>query len=105
MKALLLSEYKKLDVVDMQRPQPGDDDLLIRVKACGIRGSDVHGYDGSAGRRLPPRLGQSVRSPGSHLSFYARFLPHGSICRVCDRSRANCVFATRGHDVRAAGAH
>jgi L-iditol 2-dehydrogenase len=44
MKALLLSEYKKLDVVDMQRPQPSDDDLLIRVKACGIRGSDVHGY-------------------------------------------------------------
>jgi L-iditol 2-dehydrogenase len=54
MKALVLSEYKKLDLVDMQKPQPGEDELLIRVHACGICGSDVHGYDGSTGRRLPP---------------------------------------------------
>ncbi len=54
MKALILSEYKKLDLIDMQKPRPGDDDLLIRVRACGICGSDVHGYDGSTGRRLPP---------------------------------------------------
>jgi L-iditol 2-dehydrogenase len=54
MKALVLSEYKKLDLVDMPKPQPGDHDLLIRVQACGICGSDVHGYDGSTGRRLPP---------------------------------------------------
>jgi len=54
MKALLLSEYKKLDIVDLPVPQPGEDELLIRVQACGICGSDVHGYDGSTGRRLPP---------------------------------------------------
>src|ERR1700689_2916051 len=54
MKALVLSEYKKLDVVDMPKPQPGEEELLIRIQACGICGSDVHGYDGSTGRRLPP---------------------------------------------------
>ena len=54
MKALVLSEYKRLDLVDMAKPKPGEDDLLIRVQACGICGSDVHGYDGSTGRRLPP---------------------------------------------------
>jgi len=54
MKALVLSAYKQLDVVDMARPQPGEDELLIRIQACGICGSDVHGYDGSTGRRLPP---------------------------------------------------
>ena len=54
MKALILSDYKKLDLVDMQKPRPCDDGLLIRVHACGICGSDVHGYDGSTGRRLPP---------------------------------------------------
>jgi L-iditol 2-dehydrogenase len=26
----------------------------VRVAACGICGSDVHGYDGSTGRRIPP---------------------------------------------------
>src|ERR1700722_2637470 len=54
MKALLLSEYKKLDIVDLPTPQPAEDELLIRIQACGICGSDVHGYDGSTGRRLPP---------------------------------------------------
>ena len=32
----------------------GDDDLLVRVEAVGICGSDVHGMDGSSGRRVPP---------------------------------------------------
>lgn len=54
MKALMLSAYKQLDLVDMPAPQPGADELLIRIRACGICGSDVHGYDGSTGRRLPP---------------------------------------------------
>ena len=54
MKALVLSESKQLDLVDIVKPQPAEDDLLIRVQACGICGSDVHGYDGSTGRRLPP---------------------------------------------------
>jgi L-iditol 2-dehydrogenase len=35
-------------------PEIGPDDVLIRVKACGICGSDVHGIDGSTGRRIPP---------------------------------------------------
>jgi L-iditol 2-dehydrogenase len=54
MKALVLSAYKQLDIVDMPTPQPAEDELLIRIRACGICGSDVHGYDGSTGRRLPP---------------------------------------------------
>jgi L-iditol 2-dehydrogenase len=54
MKALLLSEYKQLDIVNLPTPQPAEDELLIRIQACGICGSDVHGYDGSTGRRLPP---------------------------------------------------
>ena len=54
MKALLLSEYKKLNVVDMPTPEIGEDDVLVRVRACGICGSDIHGYDGSTGRRIPP---------------------------------------------------
>ncbi len=54
MKALLLTEYKKIALTDMPEPVPGPDDLLVRVAACGICGSDVHGFDGSTGRRIPP---------------------------------------------------
>ena len=38
----------------MPEPAAGPDEILVRVKACGICGSDVHGYDGSTGRRIPP---------------------------------------------------
>ena len=54
MKALLLTEYKNLSVTEMPEPSIGPEELLIRVRACGICGSDVHGYDGSSGRRIPP---------------------------------------------------
>jgi L-iditol 2-dehydrogenase len=35
-------------------PQVGDNDVLVRVKAVGICGSDAHGYTGKTGRRIPP---------------------------------------------------
>ncbi len=54
MKALLLSEYGRLEIVDLPMPRPTAGEILVRVEACGICGSDVHGYDGSSGRRIPP---------------------------------------------------
>ena len=54
MQALLLTEYRKLALTEAERPQIGPHDVLVRVAACGICGSDVHGYDGSSGRRIPP---------------------------------------------------
>ncbi len=49
-----MKEYRKLDLVDMPGPAPGPGELLVRVHSCGICGSDVHGFDGSTGRRQPP---------------------------------------------------
>ena len=54
MKALVLTEYKKFEIQDVPVPAFGPDEVLIEVKACGICGSDVHGMDGSTGRRRPP---------------------------------------------------
>ena len=54
MKSLLLSEYSHLEIADMPMPAVGPEEVLVRVEACGICGSDVHGYDGSSGRRIPP---------------------------------------------------
>ena len=49
-----MTAYNQLEIAEMPAPAPGKDDLLIRIKACGICGSDVHGMDGSTGRRIPP---------------------------------------------------
>jgi L-iditol 2-dehydrogenase len=54
MKALLLSQYNQLEIADLPAPVRGTDEILVRVAACGICGSDVHGYDGTSGRRIPP---------------------------------------------------
>ncbi|HVJ07354.1 MAG TPA: galactitol-1-phosphate 5-dehydrogenase [Acidisarcina sp.] len=54
MKSLLLSAYKQLEIADLPQPIPAVGEVLVRVAACGICGSDVHGYDGSSGRRIPP---------------------------------------------------
>ena len=50
MKGLLLKQYMELEVADLPQPEIGPGDVLIRVGACGICGSDVHGLDGSTGR-------------------------------------------------------
>jgi L-iditol 2-dehydrogenase len=54
MKALLLTAPKQFEYTDVPEPDIGPEEVLVRVKACGICGSDVHGMDGSSGRRIPP---------------------------------------------------
>ncbi|RPJ55533.1 MAG: galactitol-1-phosphate 5-dehydrogenase [Acidobacteria bacterium] len=54
MKALVLKEYSRFSFEEVPEPSLAPDHVLIRVKACGICGSDVHGMDGSTGRRIPP---------------------------------------------------
>jgi L-iditol 2-dehydrogenase len=54
MKALVLEQYNKLVYKDFPDPVLADDEVMVQVKAVGICGSDVHGMDGSSGRRVPP---------------------------------------------------
>lgn len=56
MKALMLQEYNHFEFVDAPVPEIGPSELLVEVKACGICGSDIHGMDGSSGRRIPPLI-------------------------------------------------
>lgn len=54
MKALVLTDYLKFEYQDVPGPVCKDDEVLVNVKACAICGSDIHGYDGTSGRRQPP---------------------------------------------------
>jgi (R,R)-butanediol dehydrogenase/meso-butanediol dehydrogenase/diacetyl reductase/L-iditol 2-dehydrogenase len=52
-----MEEYKKLKWTDAPDPVISDpQDILLQVKAVAICGSDVHGFDGSTGRRRPPLI-------------------------------------------------
>ena len=54
MRALRLVAPSEFEIVETARPEPGRNEVLVRVRACGICGSDVHGMDGRTGRRIPP---------------------------------------------------
>ena len=98
MNALLLREYKHLELIDLPRPEIGAHDLLIRVKACGICGSDIHGYDGSTGRRIPPLvMGHEaaglVEAAGSEVT---RFKPGDRVTFDSTVYCGECFFCLRG---------
>ena len=121
MKALLLSEYKKLEIAELPVPEPGPGEILVRVAACGICGSDVHGYDGSSGRRIPPivmgheaagvvaRAGAAVDifREGDHVTFDSTI--YCGECVFCRRGEVNLcddrqVLGVSCGDYRRAGA-
>ena len=56
MKALELVEYGRFEFKEVPIPDFKSDEVLVGVAACGICGSDVHGMDGSSGRRIPPLI-------------------------------------------------
>ncbi len=56
MNALVLTAPSTLELLERPTPHPGPDEILLRVRACGICGSDIHGWDGSSGRRNPPLI-------------------------------------------------
>jgi len=81
-------------------PAIGDDDVLVRVRACGVCGSDIHGYDGSTGRRIPPlvmgheaagvieAVGAGVNGfhPGDRVTFDSTVS-----CGTCDFCRSGRI--------------
>jgi L-iditol 2-dehydrogenase len=98
MQALVLENARDLHMRDIPEPAVGPRDVLIKVKACGICGSDVHGYDGTTGRRIPPlvmgheaagvvaKIGAEVRSfrIGDRVTFDSTI--------SCDK----CLFCSKG---------
>jgi L-iditol 2-dehydrogenase len=98
LKALVLTEYKQLDLIDVDKPETGAEDLLIRIHSCGICGSDVHGYDGSTGRRLPPVImgheaAGVVEAVGSTVT---RFRPGDRVTFDSTVYCGNCFYCHRG---------
>src|SRR6478752_6709722 len=121
MKALLLSKYNQLEMADFPVPRPGLGEVLVRVAACGICGSDVHGYDGSSGRRIPPIVmgheaagriaavgaGVAGLAEGDRVTFDSTI--YCGACAYCKRGEVNLcdhrqVLGVSCGDYRRAGA-
>ncbi len=101
MKALVMREYKKLSYEEVEKPTPGKGEVLIRIKACSVCGSDVHGFDGSTGRRRPPvimgheasgkivQCGEGVKNHkvGDRVTFDSTV--YCNECEMCKEGKVN----------------
>jgi threonine dehydrogenase-like Zn-dependent dehydrogenase len=56
MRALVYRGPGDIGVEDRPDPQPGRDEVLLRITATGICGSDLHGYTGENKRRHPGQV-------------------------------------------------
>jgi L-iditol 2-dehydrogenase len=54
MKALVWHGGQNLSYEDTADPEPGDGEVVLDVELAGICGSDLHGYRGHPGPRVPP---------------------------------------------------
>ena len=54
MKALVQTDVETLELRDVDDPAPGEGEVLVRVAACGICGSDMHAFLGHDARRPTP---------------------------------------------------
>jgi L-iditol 2-dehydrogenase len=88
-KALVLKAYGDLRVEDVPEPKVQADEVLVRVRACGICGSDVHGMDGSTGRRIPPII-MGHEAAGEIVAVGAQVSPWKPGDRVTFDSTISC---------------
>lgn len=98
MKALVLEEYGKLVIKDVQKPKPEGNRVLIRIKAASICGSDVHGYDGSSGRRRPPLImGHEAAGVIEEVGpFVEGFVPGDRVTFNSSEYCGKCSFCAKG---------
>lgn len=108
MKALVMESYKNMEYREVGTPRIKEaHDVLVQVKATAICGSDVHGFDGSTGRRQPPvimgheasgvivalgdavvgfQIGDSVTFDSTIYCGTCRFCRNGDV-NLCDNRR------------------
>ena len=71
MKALIHTDAFEFEYCDVPPPDHQEDQLLIRIGAVGICGSDIHGFTGATGRRIPPVImghetaGKVIKAPSN----------------------------------------
>lgn len=101
MRAAFLEDYERMGMRDIPIPEIGPDDVLVKIKAAGVCGSDLHAYIGQHAFRFPPvmlghegagvvaKIGENVTSfrEGDRVTIDPT-LPCGK-CRCCREGNTN----------------
>jgi len=95
MKALVYTRPNEVTYRDEPDPRPAAGEVLIRVEAVGICGSDMHAYHGKDPRRNPPLIlghelaGEILEGPGKGARVTVNPLITCGRCDYCLQGRDN----------------
>lgn len=99
MKALVYTDPFKMSIQDRPYPKLSDGEIIVKIDAAGICGSDMHAYHGQDPRRFPGLVlghelaGKVVESASGHMSVGTRVTVNPLItcgtCEYCQQSRDN----------------
>lgn len=110
MKALVYTGTRQMTYRDEPAPACVPGEVLIRVEAVGICGSDMHAYHGHDPRRVPPLIlghelaGEVVEGPGKGRRVTVNPLITCGTCEFCVQGRNNlCANRTMIGMTRAGG--
>jgi L-iditol 2-dehydrogenase len=53
---LVLVEFGRMEVQELPDPAPGPGEVVVEIAYTGICGSDIHGFTGANGRRVPGQV-------------------------------------------------
>jgi hypothetical protein len=94
MKAAVTNDEHGFDVVDMPDPTPGPDELVIRVAACGVCGSDIKAQPlMPAGMVMGHELGGAIVAVGSRADGWQRGVKVAVLPVI---SCGNCPYCSAG---------
>ncbi|MBN1352649.1 zinc-dependent alcohol dehydrogenase family protein [candidate division KSB1 bacterium] len=107
MKAAVFLNYNKIEIRDIPKPEPGDNEVVLKVGACGVCGTDYHIYTGQLKAAKPPvvlghELTGTIISMGKHVKRFREGqtvsvdpLIACNTCEFCHTGRPNlCVNPT-----------
>lgn len=97
MKAYVFLEPNNAQIAELEKPVPGDDEILVKVAACGFCGTDIHTYKGEHVTEYPVVPGHEFSgvveavgnkvinfTPGDHVVGDPNIF-----CENCDFCKAN----------------
>lgn len=97
MKAIVYDAARSFSYRDVEDPRIDDDEVLIRIRACGVCGTDLHIHEGSFGPRFPLIPGHEF---AGEIAAVGRGAGHWQIGdRVvanCTRACGECFYCRRG---------
>src|SRR6478735_4413145 len=110
MKALVYTQPHEMSYREESPPGAGPGEVLIRVDAVGICGSDMHAWHGRDPRRVPPLIlghelaGEILEGPGRGRKVTVNPLITCGHCEFCVQGRNNlCANRTMIGMTRAGG--